>query len=98
MININTRLKKLRKDKKLTQQQLADLFGMGISSICSYESGDRKPSYAVLKQYVSHFHVSSDYILGFDKRETIDVTGLSDSEIDSIKMLVTKYKENKKNK
>lgn len=95
MINLGKRLKNLRKDKMLTQQQLATLFGLAISSISSYETGGRKPSYAVLKQYVSHFNVSSDYILGLRKRTTLDVTGLSDEEIESVKLIVTQYRNRK---
>lgn len=95
MIDFNQRLKQLRKDKNLTQQQLATIFGLGASSISSYESGDRKPSYTVLRQYASHFHVSADYILGLDRRTTVDVTDLSDEEIKSVKMLITKYREQK---
>ena len=67
MVNIGTRLKKLRTENKLTQTQVAEIFGLGVSSISSYESGDRKPSYAILRKYAAHFHVSTDYILGIDE-------------------------------
>ena len=96
MIEINNRLKKLRKDRKLTQQQLAEGFGLGISSISSYESGDRKPSYAVLKQYSAYFHVSTDYILGFENRQMLDISDLTEDEKDSIRILMTKYREKRK--
>ena len=48
MVNFGEKIKKLRKEKKLTQKQLADLAGVAISAISAYESGNRYPSYEVL--------------------------------------------------
>ncbi|MGN0373918.1 MAG: helix-turn-helix domain-containing protein [Butyrivibrio sp.] len=93
MVNIGTRLKKLRTENKLTQTQVAEIFGLGVSSISSYESGDRKPSYAILRKYAAHFHVSTDYILGIDKKELLDISDLTEDQKVSVKMLISKYRE-----
>lgn len=95
MINMGARLKQIRIDNKLTQQQLAELFGTALSSISTYESGSRKPSYEILRKYASHFHVTTDYILGLDKRNSIDISDLSKSEIDSIQLLISEYRAKK---
>lgn len=93
MVNIGTRLKKLRTENKLTQTQVAEIFGLGVSSISSYESGDRKPSYSILRKYAAHFHVSTDYILGIDKKELLDISDLTEDQKVSVKMLISKYRE-----
>lgn len=61
MVNFGEKIKKLRKEKKLTQKQLADLAGVAISAISAYESGNRYPSYEVLINLSHIFHVSIDY-------------------------------------
>lgn len=88
MVNIGTKLKSLRLEKRLTQKQVADRIGLAISAVSSYESGARYPSYDVLVKLARIFHVSTDYLLGVTDKRNIDVTGLSDSEIDVVSQLV----------
>lgn len=75
-------------DKKMTQKQVADRIGLAISAVSSYESGSRYPSYDVLLKLARIFHVSTDYLLGITETRNIDVTGLSDDEINAISQLV----------
>ena len=78
MVNFGNRLKSLRTKRRLTQKQLADQVGIAVSAISSYESGTRYPSYDVLISFSRIFHVSTDYLLGLDKRAEIDVSGLNE--------------------
>lgn len=82
------KLKSLRIEKKLTQKQVADRIGLAISAVSSYESGTRYPSYDVLVKLARIFHVSTDYLLGITDKRNIDVTGLSDNEIELVSQLV----------
>lgn len=75
------KLKALRTNKKLTQQQLADRLGVAKSVISYYESGDRFPSYDVLIKIAYTFHVTTDYLLGVDRMKLLNVSDLSDEEI-----------------
>lgn len=81
MVNFGEKVKKLRHEKDLTQQQLAELLGVAVSAISSYESGNRYPSYEVLISLARIFHVSTDYLLGLEKLKTVDVSSLDDNEI-----------------
>ena len=56
LMNMGKRFKELRKERKFTQQQLADRIGLAPSAISSYESGARYPSYDVLIKYSKIFH------------------------------------------
>lgn len=87
------KLKSLRLEKKLTQKQVADMIGLAISAVSSYESGNRYPSYDVLVQLARIFHVSTDYLLGMTDKRNIDVTGLDDSEIELVSQLVDKLRK-----
>lgn len=86
------RLKKLRKDKGLTQEELGKMLGVGKSIICCYEKGSRNPSLENLVDMMYIFGVSADYLLGadnkvktYDKEET--VTFMTKEEIKFIEEL-----------
>lgn len=74
-------LKLLRTSQKMTQQQLATRLGVAKSVVSYYESGDRFPSYDVLIGISRTFHVSVDYLLGVEKKRTVDVSDLSEEDI-----------------
>lgn len=88
MVNMGEKLKSLRTEKNLTQKQVADRIGLAISAVSSYESGSRYPSYDVLVRLAHIFHVSTDYLLGMTDKRNVDVTGLSDDEIELVSQLV----------
>ena len=61
------RLKELRKQKNVTQEQLAEAIGVERSSIGKYEGNQNVlPSVDVLKTIADYFQVSTDYLLGRD--------------------------------
>ena len=57
-------LKKLRKQRGETQQQIADMLGLSRASYTKYENGMHEPSFEVLNSLAKHFGVTVDYILG----------------------------------
>jgi len=62
------RLKKLRKDKNITQEELSKILGLERSSVGKYESKQQViPSVDVLSAIATYFNVSVDYLLGRDK-------------------------------
>lgn len=80
-MDFGKRLKTLRKQASLTQQQLASRIGVTKSVISFYELQERSPSPEILIKLAGVFHVSTDYLLGLDRRNTIDVSGLDDEDI-----------------
>ena len=93
LIDMGDKLRTLRIEKKLTQKQVADRIGLAISTISSYESGNRYPSYEALIKLAYIFHVSTDYLLGITSKRNIDVTGLDDEAIELVSQLVDKLKK-----
>ena len=59
-----TRLKETRKKRKLTQQQLADLTEIPVTSIAHFEAGGRKPSLENFYKLLIILNISADYLLG----------------------------------
>ena len=60
------RLKELRKAKKLTQKELADLLEMTDRNYQRLEYGKINVSATVLVCLADFFHVTTDYLLGRD--------------------------------
>ncbi len=60
------RLKELRKAKKLTQKELADLLKMTDRNYQRLEYGKINVSATVLVFLADFFHVTTDYLLGRD--------------------------------
>jgi transcriptional regulator with XRE-family HTH domain len=57
------RIKKLRKIKKKTQQDIADLLGITRQAYGYYENGSRQPDFESLKKLSDYFGKSIDYLI-----------------------------------
>jgi len=66
MNNLGLKLKKLRKEKGLNQDELAQILGVGKTTISNYETGYTRPPSAMIIQLADFFSVSTDYILNDD--------------------------------
>ena len=95
-MNFGNKLKKLRTGQKLSQRELADRIGVAKSVISYYESGDRYPSYDVLIKISHLFHVTTDYLLDIDKVRTVDVSNLTEQQIDVIVQMIKLLENNNK--
>ena len=76
MINFGNKLKLLRLQDNMTQEQLAQKLNLTKSVISAYETGLRLPSYDVLIRIAKIFNVSTDYLLGLEHKQEVDLSGL----------------------
>ncbi|MCI8649141.1 MAG: helix-turn-helix transcriptional regulator [Anaerotruncus sp.] len=74
---LGVRLKKLRRTRNLTQQQLGEMLGISASAVGMYEQGRREPDHEMLAQLCKLFGVSSDYFL----LEEVENTGSGELEL-----------------
>lgn len=86
--DLGNRLRQLRQNKNLRQEQVADLIGINKKQISAYENNTRQPSYEILVRIAILFRVSTDYLLGCQSNRTLDVSGLTAEEIAWISGLV----------
>lgn len=63
---LSLRIKELRKEKNLTQRQLAEILNTTDDSIFSWEKGRSQPSIEAIKKICIYFDVSADYLLGLE--------------------------------
>ena len=62
-MSFNEMLKKLRTNKKLTQEELAQATGLSRSAIGMYEAGSREPSFETLEIFADFFNVDMNTLL-----------------------------------
>ena len=91
--NFGNRLKSLRLQSGMTQQQLADKIGITKSVISFYELRERTPSPEILIKLAAEFKVSSDYLLGIEKTKILDITGLDEEDERIVKLVVDRLRK-----
>ena len=89
LLNFGNKLKELRNQNKMTQQQLAAQIGVSKSVISYYELQERIPSPEILLKLASVFHVSTDYLLGVSNDKVLDVSGLDEEDMAVLSSMVS---------
>jgi len=62
--------------------------GVTKSVISFYELQERIPSPAILVKLAAVFHVSTDYLLGIDHIERLDVSGLTKDDVKLVSQII----------
>ena len=68
-IKMDFRLKKLRKERSISQLKLALDLNMNQNTISRYENMEREADYETLIKFADYFGVSLDYLLGRTENE-----------------------------
>lgn len=82
-------LRNLRKGRNLTQKELGAKVGLSKAVVSKYENGLGFPTFDTLVLIAQFFGVTTDYLLGVSSNKTVDVSGLTDSQIDTICKLIS---------
>lgn len=80
ILDLSVRLKELRLEKRLQQDQLAALVILEKSSISMYENDMRQPSFKTLVRLADVLNVTTDFLLGRTSSSPIDLSGLTTAE------------------
>lgn len=92
IVDFGAKLKELRTQAGLTQLQLGTLIGVTKSVISFYELQERTPSPEVLIKLAGVFHVTTDYLLGQDKRETLDISDLDKEDVALLRNMASRLR------
>ena len=66
---IRYRIRELRKEKCLTQKQLAKMLNKSETGLASWEQGLSEPNVNDIRQLCEIFSISADYLLGLNDFE-----------------------------
>ena len=67
--NLSSNIRSLRKEKGLTQEQLAEVFGVTVGAVHKWEAGLSTPELTLMMEIADFFDVSLDTLVGFDVRD-----------------------------
>ena len=76
-MSFGNNIKKLRRERGITQDQLADVLGISGQAVSRWETGAAMPDISLIPALSSYFNVSSDFLLDINVDSTSE-------EIDSI--------------
>lgn len=88
MIVFYHRIKELRLSLGLNQVQFGKSLNVAKQTISNWENGYIQPSIDMLLKIMKLYSVSADYLLGADNRNTVDVSGLTTSQITHIQFII----------
>lgn len=94
-IILDQRIKELRERSGLTQTELAKKMGVTRSSVNGWEMGVSIPSIMKLVELAMFFHVSTDYLLGMENKNRLDVDTLTDEERSIVSSMLSYFDKQK---
>ena len=80
-------IKKIREEKGITQQTLADLIAMHRSNYSKIESGQRELSIDALNKIAKYFGMTTDQIINYDGNVPTDVTVEDKNFLEQVKLI-----------
>ena len=86
-LELHENIKKYRKEMNLTQEELAEAFGVTIGAVSKWESGSTIPDIMTMMELADFFNISMDILLGYN---------LSSKSIDDISHRIFNLTRNRK--
>lgn len=80
MKNFSIRLKELRKEKKLTQQEFANNLKIKRANVAKWETDKAIPDVETIQKIADYFEVNSRYLLGKSDERNLLIKGLKNEE------------------
>lgn len=85
---IADRIKSLREQQNMTQAELSRQLGITRSSVNAWELGISIPSTQYIVELAGIFRVSTDYLLGVSSTVSVNVSGLTEEDIQVVQKLI----------
>lgn len=85
-------LKTLRTARGLTQKELGDRVGLSKAVISKYENALGYPTLDMVITLASFFGVTTDHLLGVKHQKIVDVSGLSDWQLNAVLTVIDAFR------
>lgn len=82
------KLIELRKNKKFTQKQMADLLNVSQPSYNAYEKNETEPNISTLKKLAEFYQTSLDYLCDFNPPYQLALPPLTQDQKKAIQILL----------
>lgn len=92
MINeLGLRLKLERVRCNLKQKDVAKLLNIDATSISAYETGNATPPAEVLMKIASIYNVTTDYLLGIERKSIVLTDGLNEDQVNVLRIIARQF-------
>lgn len=91
MYDLGYRIKEIRTQRGIAQNELAKRINKSKSAVCGYESDAQVPPLEVLVSIASVLNVSLDYLVGFEMEEPISVANLNNQQKKIINLILEEF-------
>ena len=85
---LHEKIRRLRTAHGITQVELAHRLGVSKQSVSNWESNTIQPSIELMEKIADLFGVTTDYLLGREDLQVLDVSGLTAQQVAHLQMLV----------
>lgn len=94
-MTLNENIRRLRMARNISQVDLAKALGVTKQSISNWENNNIQPSIDMLIRICDYFRVTTDYMLGLEERNYIEISGLTDYELAHITAIIDNIRKQK---
>lgn len=91
MMYFGDKLKELRTERNMTQEDLAKRLDIVKATVSGYETSQTYPSIEVLLKLCDIFDVTSDYLLGRSESRVLLKSDLTDEQIFIVQRLIREF-------
>lgn len=85
---LSERIRQTRAARGLSQVELAHRLSVTKQSVSNWENDNIQPSIDMLERLADCLNVSTDYLLGRDDRQYLEVSGLTPVQLAHIQQLI----------
>lgn len=85
---LSERIRQTRAARGLSQVELAHRLSVTKQSVSNWENDNIQPSIEMLERLADCLNVSTDYLLGRDDRQYLEVSGLTPAQLAHIQQLI----------
>lgn len=89
--SLNENIKRLRISQGMSQVEFAALVGVTKQCVSNWENDNVLPSIEMLVKIADIFKVRTDYLLGREAENYIDISGLTEEQAGHISLLVRDF-------
>ena len=91
MYDLGSRIKEIRRQRGITQSELAKRINKSKSAVSGYESNAQIPPSEVLVSIATVLNVSLDYLVGFEMEEPISLKNYTSQQKNAIGLLLEEF-------
>jgi len=91
MVYFGDKLRELRTERNMTQEELANKLDIVKATVSGYETSQTYPSVEVLIKLCDIFDVSADYLLGRSESRTLLKSEMTDEQLFIVQRLIREF-------